>query len=87
MSEGDALDLFRMPSYGYFPGGRYDPRRFAPDRAVNTPDEMAEWRRRCAIWGDGVRVIGRSSFEMSDGVVRCGSSGLGMGIYDASFAR
>lgn len=47
--------MAREQSYGYFPGGSYDPRDFDPDRDVNTPGEIAAWETLCASWERGGR--------------------------------
>lgn len=77
--------MYIEQTYGYFPGGPYDPRKFTPDRQVNTPEEIAEWERLCALWNaGGASVTPQSGTIREMGghmVIACGSS-LGMGTYE-----
>jgi hypothetical protein len=67
--------------YGYFPGGTYDPRKFKPDREVNTPAEIEAWEHLCAAWNAGCASVTFRSGLQVDGAFRCGSA-LGMGTYE-----
>lgn len=67
--------------YGYFPGGDFDPRRFEPDREVNTPEEIAAWEHLCTAWEAGCSSVTFRSGMQSDGAFHCGSA-LGMGTYE-----
>lgn len=53
-----------VETYGYFPGGRFDPRKFAPDREVNTLAEIEAWER---LRADGFRcgsALGMGTYEV-----------------------
>lgn len=68
-------------TYGWFPGGAYDPRRFEPDRAVNTSEEIATWERLCEAWEAGAgSVVFRPGLQPG-GYFGDGSP-LGMGTYE-----
>lgn len=87
--------MTREQTYGYFPGGGFD-----PDREVNTPAEIAAWEALCAAWNRGERpevkpsgrieVItlpehqhhktGETVPAVTGPAILCGSS-LGMGTY------
>jgi len=70
-------------TYGYFPGGGYDPRRFKPDVEVCTDAEVQAHRAACEAWDRGERAL---RFEVTgrvspDGVKACGSA-YGMGTFE-----
>jgi hypothetical protein len=75
-------------TYGYFPGGDYDPRRFEPDEEACTPAELAAWKEACAAWDRGERPEVKRPMDCTvyarDGrtfKVPCNSP-LGLGIYE-----
>jgi len=68
-------------TYGAFPGGDFDPRRFKPDREVNTAAEIAAWERLCAAWDAGGGSIVPAHGFQSDGTHH-GGSVLGYGLYE-----
>jgi hypothetical protein len=43
-----------MTSYGFFPGGEFDPRNFTPD-SENTPEELEAHRLAVEAWNRGER--------------------------------
>jgi len=71
-------------TYGSFPGGGYDPRRFRPDRDVNTAEEIEAWERLCAAWEAGCSsvVFAPGLHFHGDGVAFLDGSPLGMGTYE-----
>lgn len=72
-------------TYGWFPGGNYDPRRFEPDRDVCKPAEIAAWRNACEAWNRGKRPEVFSPGHQEDGPHAgsfAGGSPFGMGTYE-----
>jgi hypothetical protein len=83
------IEEFARPqeTYGHFPGGDYDPRKFSPDEECCTPAELAAHKAACEAWERGERPQIAPSLgeveQLENGVVlkhEC-SSPLGIGGY------
>ncbi len=70
----------REQTYGFFPGGDYDPRDFEPDREFNTPAEIAAWERLCVAWDAGCASVLFQPGIQPSGLIADGSP-LGFGTY------